>query len=69
MSVSNAVEPKHGHLSDEDFRTMKTSIAEEMARIEETMTSLETEKSSYRDLMQQADRPGSKDCCDPCQNP
>jgi site-specific DNA recombinase len=44
-----------GHLSDEDFRTMKTSITEEMARIEETMKSLDAEKSSYRDLMQQAE--------------
>jgi len=34
---------------------MKTSIAEEMARIEETMRSLDAEKSSYRDLMQQAE--------------
>ncbi len=42
-------------LSDEDFRTMKTSIAKEMARIEETMRSLDAEKSSYRDLMQQAE--------------
>ncbi len=34
---------------------MKTSITEEMARIEETMGSLDAEKSSYRDLMQQAE--------------
>ena len=34
---------------------MKTSIAEEMARIEETTRSLDAEKSSYRDLMQQAE--------------
>jgi hypothetical protein len=34
---------------------MKTSIAEEMARIEETMRSLDAEKSSYSDLMQQAE--------------
>ena len=34
---------------------MKTSITEEMARIEETMKSLDAEKSSYRDLMQQAE--------------
>ena len=33
-----------GHLSDEDFRTMKTSIAEEIARIEGTMKSLDAEK-------------------------
>jgi hypothetical protein len=43
------------HLSDEDFRTMKTSIAEETARIEETMRPLDAEKSSYRGLMQQAE--------------
>ncbi len=44
-----------GHLSDEDFQTMKASIAEETARIEETIKSLDAEKSSYIDLMQQAE--------------
>lgn len=44
-----------GHLSDEDFQTMKASIAEETARIEETIKFLDAEKSSYIDLMQQAE--------------
>jgi len=44
-----------GHLSDEDFQTMKASIAEETARIEETIKSLDAEKSTYADLMQQAE--------------
>jgi hypothetical protein len=44
-----------GHLSDEDFTTMKASIAGEMAGIEETMKSLDAEKSTHRDLMQQAE--------------
>lgn len=34
---------------------MKTSIAEETARIEETIKSLDAEKSSYTDLMQHAE--------------
>jgi hypothetical protein len=34
---------------------MKTGITGEIARIEETMKSLDAEKSSYRDLMQQAE--------------
>ncbi len=35
--------------------TMKTSITEETARIEETIKSLDAEKSSYTDLMRQAE--------------
>ena len=34
---------------------MKTCIAEETARIQETIRSLDAEKSSYRDLMQEAE--------------
>ena len=44
-----------GHLSEEDFQTMKASIAEETVRIEETIKSLDAEKSSYMDLVQQAE--------------
>src|SRR5207244_3393681 len=39
----------------EDYQTMKASIAEETARIEETIKSLDAEKSTYADLMQQAE--------------
>lgn len=34
---------------------MKTSVAEETARIEQAIKSLDAEKSSYTDLVQQAE--------------
>jgi hypothetical protein len=42
-------------LSEEDLQTMKRSIAEETSKIEVAMAALDAEKSSYTDLMQQAE--------------
>jgi hypothetical protein len=45
----------NGELSGDDFLTLKTSIAGETSRIETAMKALDSEKSSYTDLMQQAE--------------
>ena len=44
----------NGEISQEDFQTMKASIATETENIKEQITALDSERSTMQDLMQQA---------------
>jgi site-specific DNA recombinase len=44
----------NGEISQQDFQTMKTSIADETERINTQISALDAEKSTLQDLMQQA---------------
>jgi hypothetical protein len=44
----------NGILSDDDFKVLKSSIAEELTRITKAIETLDAEKSSYAALMQEA---------------